>query len=63
MISWTKYTGGETRGNIIKPYGEGICLSTDEKPVGMSNGSSLIEMDTGTVYYFDEEHSQWLPMA
>lgn len=39
----------------------GSCLSTDEKPTeGIVNGSSLIEMDTGTVYMFDAENSQWV---
>ena len=40
---------------------EGKCLSTDEKPSDVGNGSSLIEMDTGTVYFFDENAKQWIP--
>ena len=40
---------------------EGSCLSTDEKPTDLANGSILKEMDTGTVYFFDEAGAQWLP--
>lgn len=36
------------------------CKSTDSKPTGVPNGSSLIEMDTGKVYFFDADSSQWL---
>ena len=40
---------------------EGWCLSADLKPTtGVLNGSRLTEMDTGTVYYFDEAGSRWL---
>ena len=36
-------------------------LSTDTKPTeGVRNGSKLIEMDTGKVYFFDAEGAQWL---
>lgn len=40
---------------------DGKCLSTDEKPTDVENGSSLIEMDTGTLYFFNETTKQWLP--
>ena len=40
---------------------DGKCLSTDEKPTDVENGSSLIEMDTGTLYFFNETEKQWLP--
>lgn len=40
---------------------EGSCLSTDTKPTDVANGSILKEMDTGTVYFFDEGGQQWLP--
>lgn len=36
------------------------CLSTDEKPMDLSNGSVCYEMDTQNVYMFDEEHQTWL---
>ena len=40
---------------------DGHCLSTDTKPVAnVLNGSSLIEMDTGIIYFFDEESGSWL---
>ena len=41
---------------------EGVCLSSDTKPVEdetMSNGSRLIEMDTATLYFYDEENAEW----
>lgn len=48
-----------------------IGLSTDTKPLKLSdvnetlpakaipNGSAFIEMDTGTIYFFDESDSVW----
>ena len=37
-----------------------VCLSSDTKPtVGVQNGSICIEMDTGTMYFFDEKNSTW----
>ena len=35
-----------------------VCLSTDTKPAA-SNGSLLLEMDTGIVYAYDEAGEQW----
>ena len=40
---------------------EGSCLSTDAKPTNLANGSILKEMDTATIYLFDEAGEQWLP--
>lgn len=39
----------------------GYCMSDDEKPVGgrLANGSRLIEIDTGEVYFYDEGGEQW----
>lgn len=40
-------------------------LSTDEKPIGtykgqaIPNASTFLEMDTSTVYVYDEENEQW----
>ena len=35
-------------------------LSTDDKPAtGVGNGSCFIEMDTSTVYFYDEADSSW----
>lgn len=43
-----------------KYYIEGDILSTDTKPTtGIANGSVLFEMDTGTMYKFDEENEAW----
>lgn len=41
-------------------YVEGFCLSTDTKPTDrIATGSSLIEVDTGDVWFFNEESSTW----
>lgn len=39
-----------------------VCLSTDDKPTGASNGSILYEMDTKKFYMFDKANSQWREM-
>lgn len=35
------------------------CLSTDAKPTQYGNGSVLMEMDTSTLYMFDEKNNTW----
>lgn len=40
-------------------------LTADEKPSSINgatieNGSSFLEMDTGKVYYYDLENTQWV---
>lgn len=53
----TQYADG---GSVITLV-EGSCLSTDEKPTdGIANGSVMVEVDTGDVYLFDEEASDWV---
>lgn len=40
---------------------EGMCLSTDAKPnAGIATGSIMTEVDTGTVYFFDEVSGEWI---
>ena len=36
-------------------------LSSDSKPTGedVPNGSSFLEMDTGSVFFWDKENEQW----
>lgn len=34
--------------------------STDTKPTNVPNGSSFIEIDTGSGYLFDGENSEWV---
>ena len=49
-----------------KTYADGTCvteifgLSDDEKPTNVSNSSIFYEMDTGTLYLFDEQNKVWL---
>lgn len=38
---------------------EGTCLSSDTKPTTYVNGSILLEMDTSTLYFYDEANSTW----
>lgn len=43
-------------------YVDGHCLSTDTKPtINIANGSCLIEMDSGTVYFYDQAGGVWQP--
>ena len=58
IISKTSYEPGTT---LFQFAG----LSTDTKPTGDSvqNGSSYIEMDTGKLYFFDAEGSEWKEWA
>lgn len=42
-------------------------LSTDEKPTTLNggdilNGSVFIEIDTGNVYLYNEDDTEWLPV-
>ncbi len=39
------------------------CLSSDTKPDGYANGSILIEMDTGSIFMYDEDGAEWLEVA
>lgn len=34
-------------------------LSTDTKPTNVPNGSTFLEMDSGDVYIFDADNTQW----
>ena len=44
-------------------YIEGFCVSTDQKPTDrIATGSSLIEIDTGNVYFYDEVAGTWSVM-
>jgi len=39
---------------------EAVCLSTDTKPTtGIANGSTCLEMDTSTLYIYDEANETW----
>ena len=42
-----------------KSYIEGACLSTDTKPENVANGSIMKEIDTATLYMFDEAAKTW----
>lgn len=60
MVTWDKGTTVKRSGTKLKLL-EGHCLAADTKPTdGVANGSTLIEMDTGKVYMFDEAGEEWL---
>lgn len=41
-------------------YIEGFCVSTDTKPTDrIATGSNIIEVDTGNVFFYDEEAATW----
>ena len=57
----TNITASYNNGDVLI---EAACLSTDSKPTdGIANGSILIEMDTGSIYMFDEAGAEWLEVA
>ena len=39
----------------------GTCTSDEEKPTDVAFGSRLMEIDTATLYHFNEGTLQWLP--
>ena len=46
-----------TVNNLITEY---YGLKDDTKPIdGVRNGSIFVEMDTATIYMFDEENGVW----
>ena len=52
------YAGNE------KSYIEGACLSSDSKPTdGIANGSTVIEMNTGKIFMFNEAGSAWVELT
>ena len=68
MITWIfrkkyyTYDTNQKPNKVIRElsYCEGRCKSTDVKPIeGICNGSILLEIDTGKVYMFDGETSEW----
>ena len=57
MLTWNyiKYVGA-------KVYKEGACLAADTKPTTdphLLNGSKLLEMDSSTLYTYDEKNKTW----
>lgn len=61
MVSVTSYNGKAVTGLL-----EIVGLSSDNKPIKtvdnyyIMNGSTFLEMDTGIVYFYDEEAQQWI---
>lgn len=65
MVSFTKVKKPYVEDDgSIKYYCEGVCKQADTKPTeGIVNGSLLLELDTSTPYFFDEESGTWLPWS
>lgn len=59
MLTTQKNTFISVNDGAILYYIEGTCLSTDEKPTNVANGSILLEMDTSKLYMFDAANSTW----
>ena len=38
-------------------------LSTDNKPDHAANGTGLVEMDTGKIFFYDEANKLWHEFA
>lgn len=61
MVTITSF-GGKPMTGILEIVG----TSSDIKPVEsyndcrIMNGSTFLEMDTGVVYFYDEEAQQWI---
>lgn len=54
MITRNTYKNG------ISPFWDIRGKSTDEKPtVGIPNGSTYLEVNTGKLFVYDEEAKQW----
>ena len=56
---------GSTAGGNAVYYKEGSCDSTEEKPTGadaagISEGSVLVETDTGDVYFYNTVSNSWI---
>ena len=63
MVSYNK-----TLGTSSGLYIEGVCLTTDVKPVaGIANGSILSVLNAGTgevkEFLFDQESASWIETA
>lgn len=56
----TQKKGINYDGRTTEFYG----LSTDEKPINekVINGSTFLEIDTGSVFMFDEEGQTWVAL-
>lgn len=57
-FSGYKIVNGEAVAQYVQ---EGFCTSSENKPTTaeFANGSSVIEMDTGKLYFYDENASTW----
>ena len=60
MISFGKYQYSRVEGDVTLYNVEGVCLSSDAKPTaGIENGSQMMEMDTGKLFFYDKAGNTW----
>ena len=66
MLTWesSKIVGYDANGDPLERK-SGYCVADDTKPTGgsIANGSRLIEIDTGKVYFFDATGGAWEEFA
>ena len=70
MISIVKTDKIRTNKNVSENEGEFVTvemrgLSTDTKPTefdgrNIDNGSIFVEIDTGSIYFYDLDNEQWM---
>lgn len=69
MVTWTTWKAmsntTDESGNVeVIYYGSGTCLAADTKPTeGIFNGSTLTEMDTSKIYFFDAVSKTWMEFS
>ena len=58
-IEYQRVQGYDSNGNpIYRIFGFG--LAGDSKPTqGIANGSTIVEMDTSKIYFYDEAGEEW----
>lgn len=57
----TIIVGSHVQGDAVLSQIEGSCLAADTKPTaGIANGSIMVEVDTGSVFFFNEAAGEWI---
>lgn len=58
----TNVNSPQLRDGVYSSAATYFGLSTDAKPTGpeIGNGSCYLEMDSGKIWFYDAENSQWL---
>lgn len=60
MVRFVQTAQHISDGNVLSQI-EGSCLKADTKPTaGIANGSIMVEVDTGKVFFFNEGAGTWV---